>query len=174
MNTLTRVGVFCALFSSAGAMAFGTSITVNADVDPSYGVLMADGSSLPESISMSYNPTKGLNNWQKNIRFYTNVDKSSILVRLQDPAVITEPSSLKTIALKVSVNGTALSTTDSEFKFATLFPNGVGSGTAVPLTIQQDTNITKLTDVTAAGKYSGIVTLIVTKGTTPNPNPNPS
>jgi len=167
MNTLTRAGIFCALFSSAGAMALETSITVKADVDPSYGVLMADGNPLPENVSMSYNPANGLLPWKKYVKFYTNVDNANINVRLQDDAVITEPASSSTIALAVLLNGKTLSTTDSAFSFDTLFPKGVGTGTALPFTIQQDTTKTPIANVKVAGSYSGVVTLVVTKGTVP-------
>lgn len=171
MNTLIRTGLFCMLCSSASAMAFESDITVNANVDPSYGILMADGTPLPESINMTYAPGVGLSNWQKNVTFYTNIDKTNINLRLKNAACITDPVSMDNISLTVSVNGQALSTTDTSFNWATLFPKGVGKGATLPLTIAQDTKTTPKSAIKSAGQYSGVVTLVMTKGTTVTPPP---
>lgn len=165
LKSFSKAGVFCILLSSASVMAFESQITVNADIDPDYGMLTAEGTPLPESIDMNYLPSEGLKPWQHNVTFYTNIDKTNMVLSLKDDAVITDPVSMNSINLNVSVNGQTITKSGTSFDWGTVFPKGIGRGATLPMTISQDTSKSPVSNIKSAGKYSGTVTLVITKGT---------
>ncbi|NRH23406.1 CS1 type fimbrial major subunit [Pantoea stewartii] len=165
LKYFSKAGVFCILLSSASAMAFESQITVNAEIDPDYGMLTAEGTPLPQSIDMIYFPGVGLKTWEHDVTFYTNVAQTNMLVSLKDDAVITDPSSLNSINLNVSVNGQTITKSGTSFDWAKVFPKGIGRGATLPMTISQDTAKSPVSNIKSAGKYSGTVTLVITKGT---------
>jgi len=168
LEFVSKAGVFCILLSSASAMAFESQITVNAEIDPDYGMLTAQGTPLPQSIDMTYIPSVGLKTWEQDVTFYTNIDNTNMVLSLKDDAVITDPSSLNSINLNVSVNGQTITKSGTTFNWAKVFPKGIGRGATLPMTISQDTSKSPVSNIKSAGKYSGTVTLVITKGTSPS------
>lgn len=156
-----------ALGAAALIAAFSTSavqrdITVTADIDSTVDVTQADGSALPSSVAMQYLPGKGLNAYRQNIKFWSNVADRNLNVSLASSPSLTDANGANAIPLSVTVNGTALTTTASTLTFASLFPAGITNGSsAVPLMISQ----TDPSSTVVSGRYSGIVSLVVTQAT---------
>ncbi|MTD28098.1 CS1 type fimbrial major subunit [Erwinia sorbitola] len=159
------------LIAVAGMLvtAFGTSavqrdITVTADIDPTVDITLADGSSLPSSIAMQYLPGKGLAAHKENIKFWSNTEDRALNVSLANAPSLTDANGSNAIPLSVSVNGKKLSTTATSLAYATTFPSGIANGSStMPLVIAQATP----GNVSSAGTYTGIVSLIVTQATAP-------
>lgn len=149
------------LIAAFGASAAQRDITVTADIDSSVDVTLADGSALPASVAMQYLPGKGLGAYKENIKFWSNADKKDLNISLASSPSLTDASGGNAIPLSVTVNGAAVTTTASTLAFATLFPSGsIASGSStMPLVISQKTPGT----IATSGKYSGIVSLVVTQ-----------
>lgn len=149
-----------ALITAFSASAAQRDITVTADIDSSVDVTLADGSPLPASVAMQYLPGKGLGAYKENVKFWSNVDKKDLNISLASSPSLTDASGGNAIPLSVSVNGTAVTTTASVLTFASLFPSGIQNGSStMPLVISQATP----GQITTSGKYSGIVSLVVTQ-----------
>lgn len=158
-KTVIGAAAFVAAFS---ASAVQRDITVTADIDSTVDVTLADGSALPASVAMQYLPGKGLGAYKQNIKFWSNVASKNLNISLASSPSLTDASGGNAIPLSVSVNGTTLTTTAAPFTFASLFPAGITNGSSiVPLVISQTTPAV----VSIAGKYSGIVSLVVTQAT---------
>lgn len=160
-KTVIGAAAFIAAFS-AGAVQ--RDITVTADIDSTIDVTQADGTALPSSVAMQYLPGKGLSAYRQSIKFWSNTADRDLNIRLATSPSLTDLNGANPIPLSVTVNGTALSTTASTLTYASLFPAGITNGSsAVPLMISQTTPGV----VTASGRYSGIVSLVVTQATAP-------
>lgn len=153
-----------ALVTAFGAHAAQRDITVTASIDPTVDVTKADGSALPAAVEMQYLPGKGLQAYREQIKFWSNTENRDLNVSLVSEPSLTDVAGANAIPLSVSVNGKALTTTATPFAYATTFPSGVTNGSsAMPLVIAQKTPGV----VTAAGNYSGIVSLVVTQAAAP-------
>ena len=162
-NNLKTVIGAAAIMAAFSASAIQRDITVTADIDTTVDVTLADGSALPASVAMQYLPGKGLGAYKQNIKFWSNAVNKDLNISLASSPLLTDASGGNAIPLSVSVNGTALTTTAAALTYASLFPAGITNGSAtVPLVISQTTQQA----VTASGKYSGIVSLVVTQATT--------
>lgn len=156
------ISLVCVLATAFSVNAVQRDITVTADIDPTVDVTLADGTPLPSSIAMQYLPGKGLAAHKENIKFWTNTADRALNVSLANTPTLTDANGANPIPLSVSVNGTSLSTTATPFDYATTFPSGIANGSStMPLVISQ----TVPGVVTAAGTYTGIVSLVVTQAT---------
>lgn len=160
-NFKTVIGA-AALIAAFSAGAVQRDITVTADIDSTIDVTQADGTALPSSVAMQYLPGKGLNAYRQSIKFWSNVADRNLNISLATSPSLTDANGANAIPLSVTVNGTALTTTASTLTFASLFPAGITNGSsAVPLMISQ----TNPGSTVASGRYSGIVSLVVTQAT---------
>lgn len=162
IKLVTFVGALAAAFS---VNAVQRDITVTADIDPTVDITLADGSSLPSSIAMQYLPGKGLAAHKEMIKFWSNTADRALNISLANTPSLTDANGANPIPLSVSVNGTKLTTTATSLDYATTFPSGIENGSStMPLVISQTTPGV----VTAAGTYTGIVSLVVTQATAPS------
>ncbi|AIR04552.1 CS1 type fimbrial major subunit [Cedecea neteri] len=165
LNLLCLGGILATTFC---ANAVQRDITVTADIDPTVDVTNADGSPLPSSVAMQYLPGKGLAAHKENIKFWSNKEDKALSVSLANTPALTDANGSNAIPLSVSVNGTKLSTTPITLEYATAFPSGIANGSStMPLVIAQDNP----GPVTAAGSYTGIVSMVVTQATAPAEKP---
>lgn len=161
-NNLKTVIGTAALMAAFSASAIQRDITVTADIDTTVDVTLADGSALPASVAMQYLPGKGLSAYKQNIKFWSNAVDKNLNISLASSPSLTDSTGGNAIPLSVSVNGTALTTTAATLTYASLFPSGITNGSSiVPLVISQTTPAV----VATSGKYSGIVSLVVTQAT---------
>jgi len=162
-NNLKIVIGAAALVAAFSTSAVQRDITVTADIDSTVDVTLADGSALPASVAMQYQPGKGLGAYKQNIKFWSNTVNRNLNISLASSPSLTDATGGNAIPLSVSVNGTALTTAAASFTYASLFPAGITNGSSVvPLVISQTTPAA----ITNSGKYSGIVSLVVTQATT--------
>jgi hypothetical protein len=159
IKVISLVSVLAVAFS---VNAVQRDITVTANIDPTVDVTLADGSPLPSSIAMQYLPGKGLAAHKENIKFWSNTADRALNVSLANTPSLTDANGANPIPLSVSVNGKTLSTTTTSLAYATTFPSGIENGSStMPLVISQ----TSPGAVSAAGTYTGIVSLVVTQAT---------
>ncbi|MGX8939550.1 CS1 type fimbrial major subunit (plasmid) [Symbiopectobacterium sp. Eva_TO] len=155
------------LAGAFAAQAYQTNITVNANVDPTIGLTLSDGTTVPSSVNMSYTPGLGMNGYKANLKLWSNAETDMNVYLSTDPQM-TDANGDNPIPLTVGLNGTALTTAapataPKAFQYSTLFPNGITNGSiALPLAIKQKNP----SQTVVAGQYSGVVTLVVTQATT--------
>ncbi|WIL44521.1 CS1 type fimbrial major subunit (plasmid) [Pantoea agglomerans] len=114
-------------------------MTVNADVDATAGLTLADGTALLGSVSMTYSPRNGLSAYKNNVKLWTNA-QFDMNVSLVAAPQLTDISGANAISLTVSLGDKKLTTTSTTFNYSTLFPRGTDNGSAaLPLVIQQTT-----------------------------------
>lgn len=165
MKTQIKIISFVSVLATAFSVnAVQRDITVTANIDPTVDVTLADGSSLPSSIAMQYLPGRGLAAHKENIKFWSNTADRALNVSLANTPSLTDANGANPIPLSVSVNGTQLSTSAISLAYDTTFPSGIVNGSStLPLVISQTTPGA----VSAAGTYTGIVSLVVTQATAP-------
>lgn len=155
-----------AMLAAFAANAFQADITVTADIDPTVSITGGDGTALPDTLPMLYKPGRGLDPVNKQIKLWSNSTDKDLTVALASNPLLTSPDATKNVPLNVSLDGKALGTTATVFPYATTFPSGITNGSRVmPLVISQKTREV----VTEQGKYSGLVSLIVSQATSPTP-----
>lgn len=178
MKLLKIAGMTAALLASTSAFAIQKDITVVADVDPTLELLQSDGSALPQLVRMNYipgaaaanpaptTPLGGLQPVEIMTKILTNDVTKDVQIKLvNDPVLspILNPTG-STVDLAVSYNNVDLSTTYSKLTAAAIFPAGTASGAAasqaMPLKIRQ-----KTPGSLATGSYSGVVSILLTRGT---------
>lgn len=163
MKTQIKVISLVSVLATAfGVNAVQRDITVTADIDPTVDITLADSSPLPSSIAMQYLPGKGLAAHKENIKFWSNTADRALNVSLANTPSLTDANGANPINLSVSINGKALTTSATSFDYATTFPSGIANGSStMPLVISQ----AQPGEVTAAGTYTGMVSLVVTQAT---------
>lgn len=155
-----------ALLTAFAANAFQADITVVADIDPTVSITGGDGTALPDTLPMLYKPGRGLDPINKQIKLWSNSTEKNLTVALASKPLLTSPDATKNIPLSVSLDGKPLDTTATTFEYASTFPSGIANGSRVmPLVISQTTREV----VTEQGKYSGLVSIIVSQATSPTP-----
>ncbi|MBY6257786.1 fimbrial protein [Phytobacter diazotrophicus] len=163
MNTKLKL-LFCAasLACAFSVQAYQADITVNASIDPTVGMTLSDGTAMPTSVDMSYTPGVGLSGYKTAVKLWSNA-ALDINVYLANEPKLADANGDNPIPLSVSLNNTALTTTSSTLKYSTLFPNGLTNGSIeLPLAIKQTTP----TATVVAGKYSGLVSIVLSQATT--------
>lgn len=163
MKKLFMAALLSSLFTTS-ALAAEATITVTANVDPMLELRNADGSLLSQTLKMGYTPGVGLDGINLPTRIFSNDQTKGVKVRLASSAQLTHISdtSATAIPLKVSLNGSALTTTETPLTAAALFTDttaGPGQSVILPLKIEQATKGT-----VAAGTYQGLVQLILAQG----------
>ncbi|WP_273855298.1 CS1 type fimbrial major subunit [Serratia liquefaciens] len=170
-NTFKITACAALLLAAVGAQAEQTDITVTANIDPTVSLTQADGSALPDSIKMKYKAGVGLQPYQNNVKIWSNLKDAGVNVKLVQTPKLLDQKGQNPIELGVALNGSTLSTADTAFTYATIFPQGIANGSAVmPLNIiQKDTSAAAISAITA-GQYSGLVSIVVSQAlTTPKP-----
>ncbi|WP_313178825.1 CS1 type fimbrial major subunit [Stenotrophomonas sp.] len=162
MKTILKKAALAAALvtASLSANAAQTDITVVATVDNNMTLLRADGSALPDSVKMSYNPVLGLSTWRDQVRIYSNDTAKDIQVRLTAPVELipTNTSAGSPVPLTVSLKSKPLSTTVQEFTAAELFDGAIpDASVAMELSIAQTT----LGKIAAAGQYEGMASIVL-------------
>ena len=162
MNSILKKAALAAALvtASLSANAAQTDITVVATVDNNMTLLRADGSALPDSVTMSYNPVRGLSPWRDQVRIYSNDTSKDIQVRLAAAVelVPTNTSASNPVPLTVSMKGKALSVTPVDFTSGELFDGAIPDASiAMELAISQTT----LGKIAAAGNYEGMASIVL-------------
>ena len=149
--------------TSLPAMAVEKSLLVYADVDPTLEILQSDGSPLPASMEMAYLPGSGLQPTRLGTRIYSNdTDKDMTLRLITNPVLanMTNPAATD-VPLSVSYGGRPLNTTGVTLPAADLFPGGDATGGSIEQLL--DIRQTTAGAITNAGRYEGIVSLVLTQ-----------
>ncbi|SER20454.1 CS1 type fimbrial major subunit [Rosenbergiella nectarea] len=155
IKAISIVSLFAAVFSVSAAQQ---DITVTAQIDPTVDITLDDGSPLPTTATMQYLPGKGLGDYSRQVKLWSNNVDRDLLVSLVNSPSLTDETGTNDIALKVTLNGSELSTSSKTMTYATTFPNGIEHGsTVMPLVISQATPGL----ITKAGRYTGIVSIVV-------------
>lgn len=168
MNIINKLFVAAALASaSMSAHAIEAHIKVWADVDPTLSLLKADGSALDDMVEMSYRAgaatgsSAGLTPWTQMVRIFSNDTAKDVRVRVGSAAALSPeiagPGAIP-VPLTVSLKGVDLAVLAKDFTKDELYAGGLpGASIEMPLTIRQTTQGA----IAAAGKYVGIVSVIV-------------
>lgn len=167
MSDFVKATIVSLLFASAfSSQASENNITVQASVDPTVSLTLADGSALPSTVTMQYQAGVGLVAYKNNVKLWSNDATKNLQINLGAIPKLTDQNGVNPIELAVSLNGVVLSTTASTFTAASLFPGGVNTNgsSPLPLVISQKT----FAPVTTAGNYSGLVNIVVTQATSGN------
>ncbi|BDH46962.1 fimbrial protein [Salmonella enterica subsp. enterica serovar Choleraesuis] len=152
-----------AMVVALNANALQQDITVTADIDPTVSISKADGAALPDSITMQYRAGQGLVAYKENVKLWSNAADKDLMVSLSAEPKLTDPSGQGSIPLSVLIDGKVLSTTQTTYDYKTTFPSGIKNGSSVmPLVITQKS----AGEATVAGKYTGLVSLIISQATT--------
>ncbi|MDB6444365.1 MULTISPECIES: CS1 type fimbrial major subunit [Pseudomonas] len=148
---------------SLPALAVEKSILVYADVDPTIELLQSDGSPLPASMEMAYLPGAGLQPTRLGTRIFSNdTDKDMTLRLITNPVLanMTNPAATG-VPLSVSFGGRALNTTGVSLSAADLFPGGDPTSGSIEQML--DIRQTTVGAIANAGRYEGIVSLVLTQ-----------
>ncbi|ROM67032.1 hypothetical protein BK653_18695 [Pseudomonas brassicacearum] len=148
---------------SLPALAVEKSILVYADVDPTIELLQSDGSPLPASMEMAYLPGAGLQPTRLGTRIFSNdTDKDMTLRLITNPVLanMTNPAATG-VPLSVTFGGRALNTTGVSLSAADLFPGGDPSSGSIEQLL--DIRQTTVGAIANAGRYEGIVSLVLTQ-----------
>lgn len=160
-SILKKVALTAALIAaSLSAHAAQTDITVVATVDNNMTLLRADGSALPDSVKLSYNPVIGLSTWRDQVRIFSNDTTKDVQVRLNAPVelVLTNSAAGVPVPLTVSLKSKTLSTTVQDFTVAELYDGAIpDASVAMELAIAQTT----LGKIAAAGTYQGMASIVL-------------
>lgn len=164
MKKTIKFGLGSAIMIAAfAASAIQQDITVNADIDPTVSLTLANGQQLPESINMAYMAGKGLAPYKNNVKIWSNAVDKNLNVSLVSEPKLTDETDSNPIPLTVSLNGLELTTTTQVLNYNSIFPNGIANGsTALPFSVNQKTP----GKIDVAGHYSGVVSLLVAQATT--------
>lgn len=166
-NIYKKAALALALGSaSLSAHAIEAHISVWTDIDPTLALLKPNGDALDDVVKLAYQAGSGLTPWSDQVRIYSNDILKDVEVRLSQAAVLQPTSaagSAVDVPLTVSLKGVDLKTDVYTFTAAELF-NGSpiqGGSVEMPLQIRQ----TVRAPITAAGRYEGMVSLVLAQGT---------
>ncbi|MBF7979198.1 MULTISPECIES: CS1 type fimbrial major subunit [Rahnella] len=161
MKHIFKTTLLSALLLSAFAtQAVQRNITVTAVVDPTVDMTLADGSALPDALTMEYNVVTGLQPISQQVKLWTNSTTANLNISLA--SAVNLASGTTQVPLTVKLDGKTLTTTATALTYATYFPNGNTTGSlAVPLEISQTTAGALKT----AGTYTGTVGLVLAQAT---------
>ncbi|MCE0462006.1 MULTISPECIES: CS1 type fimbrial major subunit [Pseudomonas] len=163
MKLLQLAPLALAALVSLPAVAVEKSILVYADVDPTIELLQSDGSPLPASMEMAYLPGAGLQPTRLGTRIFSNDTEKDMTLRLITNPVLanmTNPAATG-VPLSISFGGRALNTTGVSLSAADLFPGGDPTSGSIEQML--DIRQTTAGAITNAGRYEGIVSLVLTQ-----------
>ncbi len=169
MHAIIKKAALAAALATASlsAHAVETKISVYADVDPTLALLRDDGSALPDAVTLTHDPLRGLVPSTQHVRIHSNDDKADIEAKIGGVFALVNGDGKVTVPMTVSLNRRALAESPIEFKAADLFTGAgstPGASISMPLTIAQTTPA----PITTKGAYTGIVNIVLNqKATTP-------
>ncbi|MCF3497213.1 giant cable pilus fimbrial subunit [Stenotrophomonas maltophilia] len=169
MHAILKKAALAAALATASlsAHAVETKISVYADVDPTLALLRDDGSALPDAVTLTHDPLRGLVPSTQHVRIHSNDEKADIEAKIGGAFALVNGDGKVTVPMTVSLNRRALAESPIEFKAADLFTGAgstPGASISMPLTIAQTTPA----PITTKGAYTGIVNIVLNqKATTP-------
>ncbi|KXU88462.1 fimbrial protein [Stenotrophomonas sp. DDT-1] len=169
MHAILKKAALAAALATASlsAHAVETKISVYADVDPTLALLRDDGSALPDAVTLTHDPLRGLVPSTQHVRIHSNDEKADIEAKIGGAFALVNGDGKVTVPMTVSLNRRALTESPIEFKAADLFTGAgstPGASISMPLTIAQTTPA----PITTKGAYTGIVNIVLNqKATTP-------
>ncbi|WP_435952200.1 CS1 type fimbrial major subunit [Dryocola sp. BD626] len=150
------------------AFAVQKDITVTANVDATLDMTTETGAALPSTMVMSYMPGTGLQPLMQQTKIFSNDPDKDVNISLAGaPQLLDTLGSSPAIPLTVKYGSTTLTAAPQVLTATTLFPTGDTTNGSIiqPLMISQSTQ-----KVVPTGRYSGIVSLILTQAAaTPAP-----
>lgn len=162
MHAILKKAALAAALATASlsAHAVETKISVYADVDPTLALLRDDGSALPDAVTLTHDPLRGLVPSTQHVRIHSNDEKADIEAKIGGAFVLVNGDGKVTVPMTVSLNRRALAESPIEFKAADLFTGAgstPGASISMPLTIAQTTPA----PITTKGAYTGIVSIVL-------------
>lgn len=163
-SILKKVALAAALATaSLSANAAESHIKVYTNVDTTLALMKADGSALPDLITLAHIPGQGLNAHTERVRIYTNDEDKDIEVRLTaDPSLVLRSGGGTAIPLAVSLNKKRLTVAAQDFIASDIYDGALpGASVVMDLQIGQATRA----PITVAGEYEGIVSIAMVQKT---------
>jgi hypothetical protein len=167
MNNMAKLCLAVGLCAaSASASAVEAHVIVWADVDPTLSLLKADGTALDDSVELVHRAGTGLTAWNEQVRIYSNDLGKDVEVRLARSLELVPTNAgptAKAVPMTVTLNSRELKTTVTDFTAAELFTGAINGGSiAMPLVVGQTT----LAPIAVAGKYEGLLSIVLSQKTT--------
>lgn len=149
--------------ASLSVNAAESHIKVYTNVDTTLALMKADGSALPDLITLDHVPGQGLNAHNERVRIYTNDEAKDIEVRLTtEPSLVLQGGGGSAIPLAVSLNKKRLTVAAQDFLASDIYDGALpGASVVMDLQIGQATRA----PVTVAGAYEGIVSIAMVQKT---------
>lgn len=169
MHAILKKAALAAALATASLSAYAveTKISVYADVDPTLALLRDDGSALPDLVTLTHDPLRGLIPNTQRVRIHSNDDTADIEARIDGAFVLANETGAITVPMTISLNNRALGATAIEYKASDLFTGAgstPGASISMPLTIAQTTPA----PIVNKGRYEGVVNIVLNqKATTP-------
>lgn len=160
-KSLIATTVALASLASLSAHALTKDITVTANVDSTIAITALDGGDLPDTVKMSFDPSKGLKAFSEQVKFYSNDASKDVTVGLAyAPKLSMVSDNTVTKDLNITLGGKTLTTAGVTLTAKDLFGNGV---TGAKASVAEELIISGKDDTKAmpAGTYSGVVSLVI-------------
>ncbi len=166
MSTILKKAALAAALAAASvsAHAVESHIKVYTNVDTTLALMKADGSALPDLITLAHIPGQGLNAHTERVRIYTNDETRDIEVRLTtDPSLVLKGGGGGTpIPLAVDLNNKRLTVAAQDFLASDIYDGALpGASVAMDLRVGQVTRA----PITVAGEYEGMVSIAMVQKT---------
>ena len=175
-NTLRTTLCAVALITTANAYALEKNIVVNATINSSVDLTMADKSPMPSSIDLNYIPGVGLATYATQVKLWSNDPNTGVSISLGNDTDLHSmmPGDSSTIPLAISLNGTNLNSgpllagpggptvTPYTLNASQLFPTGSTKDGSIPLEFMIKPTATTSPN---AGQYQGVINLIIAQNT---------
>ena len=167
MNNMAKLCLAAALCAaSAAASATEAHVIVWAEVDPTLALLKADGTALDDAVELVHRAGSGLTPWNEQVRIFSNDTDKDIEVRLARMVELLPTFAgpgATAVPMSVTLNSRPLTTTVADFAAADLFNGAIpGASIAMPLIVGQTTP----GPITIAGRYEGLVSIVLNQKTT--------
>lgn len=169
MHAIIKKAALAAALATASlsAHALETKISVYADVDPTLALMRDDGTPLPDLVTLTHDPLRGLIPNTQRVRIHSNDDTADIEARIDGAFALANETGGVTVPMSISLNNRTLGAAAIEYKAVDLFTGAgstPGASISMPLTIAQATPA----PITTKGRYSGIVNVVLNqKATSP-------
>jgi len=165
MHAILKKAALAAALATASlsAHAVESHIKVYTNVDTTLALMKADGSALPDLITLAHIPGQGLNAHTERVRIYTNDETKDIEVRLiTDPSLVLKGGGGTPIPLAVDLNNKRLTVAAQDFLASDIYDGALpGASVAMDLRVGQVSRA----PITVAGEYEGIVSIAMVQKT---------
>lgn len=174
---ILNVTVLSLLISGFYANAATVSINMHAKVDPKVGIVNANDFSALKDVKLQYDILKGIIPSVQKVKLLTNDPSKNLSVKLAEDVELKNPllpaDSTSTIPLTIKLGGTELTTADSSFTIASIFPTKRVHATDTVPDVTNGSNIldmvisakTQPSKATVAGHYVATVNLVINQTT---------